>query len=84
MLDSLQYRNDSLLLFLNGKIWNGECFEGVYAEQGEDESPTARGDSSSRGLCIFHTGAGDVLCSGLTRPTHLVSPEASESKKSMH
>lgn len=39
------------------------------------------GGSSSQGLCIFHTGAVDALWSGLTHPTHPVSPEVAGTKK---
>lgn len=39
------------------------------------ECVIARGGSSSRGLCIFHTGAADALCFGPTRLTRPVSPE---------
>lgn len=41
----------------------------------------ARGGSSSRGLCIFHTGVADALCSGPTRLTRQVSPEVAGTKK---
>lgn len=37
----------------------------------------AHGGSSSPKLCTSHTGAGDVLCSGLKRPGHPAFPGVS-------
>lgn len=48
------------------------------------ECVIARGGSSSQGLCIFHTGAADALCSGPTRPTRPVSPEVAGTEKQNH
>lgn len=45
------------------------------------ECVIARGGSSSQGLCIFHTGVADALCSGPTRLTRPVSPKVAGTKK---
>lgn len=45
------------------------------------ERVIARGGSSSRGLCIFHTGAVGALCSGPTRPARPASPEDAGTKR---
>lgn len=47
----------------------------------QTECVIALGGSSSRGLCIFHTGVADALYSGQTHPTHPASPEVSGTKK---
>lgn len=44
---------------------------------GRAECVIALDGSSSRGLCIFHTGVVDAPYSGRTRPSRPASPEVS-------
>lgn len=61
------------------------CCQRIFQDDGDGKRPLGRfiahGGSSSPKLCTSHTGAGDVLCSGLKHPGHPAFPGVSATKK---
>lgn len=60
------------------------CCQRIFKDEGDGKRPLGRfiahGGSSSPKLCTSHTGAGDVLCSGLKRPGRPAFPGVSAEK----